>query len=207
MWGIMGPPERAGVAITLADVELAVRLNALLEADGHTTALISPFDDMRAEVARAKADVVVFTGALAEPANLQFARELAWQDVAVVGVADVIDPVLDERLRALGFALVCSKPLPPDELFQSVRRVLDWQRLSRITGLVGQSSAIREVLVKIEQIAPVSSTVLIEGESGTGKELVAQGDPPAQPAPQQAVHRRERRRARRDAAGERAVRP
>ncbi len=31
----------------------------------------------------------------------------------------------------------------------------------------------REVLVKVEQIAPVSSTVLIEGESGTGKELVA----------------------------------
>jgi DNA-binding NtrC family response regulator len=31
----------------------------------------------------------------------------------------------------------------------------------------------REVLVKIEQMAPVSSTVLIEGESGTGKELVA----------------------------------
>ncbi|MGH7751196.1 MAG: sigma-54 interaction domain-containing protein, partial [Gemmatimonadales bacterium] len=30
-----------------------------------------------------------------------------------------------------------------------------------------------EVLVKIEQMAPVSSTVLIEGESGTGKELVA----------------------------------
>ena len=33
--------------------------------------------------------------------------------------------------------------------------------------------AIREVLVQIEQIAPVTSTVLIEGESGTGKELVA----------------------------------
>jgi two-component system nitrogen regulation response regulator GlnG len=29
------------------------------------------------------------------------------------------------------------------------------------------------VLVKIEQMAPVSSTVLVEGESGTGKELVA----------------------------------
>ena len=28
-------------------------------------------------------------------------------------------------------------------------------------------------MVKIEQMAPVSSTVLIEGESGTGKELVA----------------------------------
>jgi transcriptional regulator with PAS, ATPase and Fis domain len=31
------------------------------------------------------------------------------------------------------------------------------------------------VLVKIEQMAPVSSTVLIQGESGTGKELVAKG--------------------------------
>src|SRR6516162_1682142 len=31
----------------------------------------------------------------------------------------------------------------------------------------------REVMVKLEQMAPVSSTVLIEGESGTGKELVA----------------------------------
>ena len=29
------------------------------------------------------------------------------------------------------------------------------------------------MLVKIEQMAPVSSTVLIQGESGTGKELVA----------------------------------
>jgi DNA-binding NtrC family response regulator len=34
---------------------------------------------------------------------------------------------------------------------------------------------VREVLVKLQQIAPVSSTVLIEGESGTGKELVARG--------------------------------
>jgi DNA-binding NtrC family response regulator len=32
---------------------------------------------------------------------------------------------------------------------------------------------VREVLVKVEQMAPVTSTVLVEGESGTGKELVA----------------------------------
>ncbi|MGH7546224.1 MAG: sigma-54 interaction domain-containing protein, partial [Gemmatimonadota bacterium] len=35
--------------------------------------------------------------------------------------------------------------------------------------------AIREVLERIAQIAPVGSTVLITGESGTGKELVARG--------------------------------
>jgi DNA-binding NtrC family response regulator len=169
----MARTDRGSVAITLTDVELAVRLNALLEADGHDTVLVSPFDDLRAEIERARADVVVFTGALAEPSNMQLARELAWQDVAVVGVADVIDPTLNERLRGAGFTTICTRPLPPEELFHSVRRVLDWQRLTRITGLIGQSGAIREVLIKVEQIAPVSSTVLIEGESGTGKELVA----------------------------------
>jgi transcriptional regulator with GAF, ATPase, and Fis domain len=40
--------------------------------------------------------------------------------------------------------------------------------------LIGQSRQIREVVWRIDQVAPTSSTVLIEGESGTGKELVAQ---------------------------------
>ncbi len=39
--------------------------------------------------------------------------------------------------------------------------------------LVGQSSAIQEVLSTIEKVAQTDSTVLITGESGTGKELVA----------------------------------
>lgn len=40
-------------------------------------------------------------------------------------------------------------------------------------GIIGASEAVREVLVKCEQIAPADVTVLIEGESGTGKELFA----------------------------------
>ena len=45
--------------------------------------------------------------------------------------------------------------------------------LQEATGLIGESEPLREVMVKVEQMAPVTSTVLIEGESGTGKELVA----------------------------------
>ncbi len=161
------------VLITLTDVEPAVKLNTLLEASGVETAVVSPLDDMRKEIRRAKPDLIVLTGAIADAANLQIVREQLWEGVGVLGLADVADPELVERLRSIGFVDVHAKPVSADELLALVRRALDRQRLVEVTGLIGQSNAIRELLVKIEQMAPVSSTVMIEGESGTGKELVA----------------------------------
>jgi DNA-binding NtrC family response regulator len=40
-------------------------------------------------------------------------------------------------------------------------------------NIIGDSGPLREVLSKVEQVAPTSSTVLLRGETGTGKELVA----------------------------------
>ena len=40
-------------------------------------------------------------------------------------------------------------------------------------NIIGDSPALREVLGKVEQVAPTSSTVLLRGETGTGKEMVA----------------------------------
>ena len=50
-------------------------------------------------------------------------------------------------------------------------------------GIVGQSTALREVLQLVETVAKGNSTVLLLGETGTGKELVAR-----------AIHNRSRRR-------------
>ncbi|MHB1225338.1 MAG: sigma 54-interacting transcriptional regulator [Gemmatimonadaceae bacterium] len=173
------------VLLTLTDVEPAVRLNAMLEEAGVETEVASPLDDIRGALARVRPDLLVLTGGLVDSYYLQLARVQLWEGGAVVGFAEREDPELVERLRLMGFADVLSKTLPVEDLFAGVRRVLDRQRLSRETGLIGQSEPIREVLVKVEQIAPVSSTVLVEGESGTGKELVAR-----------AVHRLGPRRAR-----------
>jgi len=162
------------VLITLTDVEPAVRLNALLEANTIQTAVVSPLDDLRGEIKRFKPDLIVLTGNLGDPMNLQIVRDQLWSGTSVIGLADVEDPELRDRLRTLGFTDVFTKPISTDELYLAVRRVLDRKRLTEATGLIGQSEAINEVLLKIEQIAPVSSTVIIEGESGTGKELVAQ---------------------------------
>ena len=161
------------VLITLTDVEPAVRLNAVLEREGLATAVVSPLDDMRAAIRREKPEVVVVTGALLDPQHVQVVRELQWDGVAVIGFADVRDASIDQRLRQLGYAEVHDKPVAADEAAAAVRRLLERIRLSRVTGLIGESEAMREVLVTIEQVAPVSSTVLVEGESGTGKELVA----------------------------------
>ena len=40
-------------------------------------------------------------------------------------------------------------------------------------AIVGESPRLREVLVRVEQVAQTSSSVLLRGETGTGKELVA----------------------------------
>jgi DNA-binding NtrC family response regulator len=112
-------------------------------------------------------------------------RDQLWEGVAVLGLADVSDPQLIERLREIGFIDVFTKPIAPDDLFTAVKRVLDLHRLAESTGLVGHSDAIRQVLIKVQQMAPVTSTVLVEGESGTGKELVAR-----------AIHQLSSRRAR-----------
>lgn len=161
------------VLITLNDVEPAVRLNAVLEQSGVETAVVSPLDDIRGSIQRERPDVIVLSGGLLDAHNVALVRELLWDGVAAVGFTDVSDPKIDERLRELGYSEVYAKPLVTDEVAAGVRRLLDRRRLSRETGLTGESEAVREVLIKVEQIAPVSSTVLIEGESGTGKELVA----------------------------------
>ena len=161
------------VAILMTDVEPAVRLNAALEAQGITTVTISPMDDVRGDLRRVRPAVLVLTGALLDNANIALVRHLLWDNVAVIGFTDVVDPLMQERLREIGYAETWEKPVLIEDVVDSIRRRLERLRLASETGLVGESAAIREVLVKIEQIAPVTSTVLIEGESGSGKELVA----------------------------------
>jgi DNA-binding NtrC family response regulator len=161
------------VLITLQDVEPAVRINALLEQEGVETDVVSPLDDIRAAIKRERPDVILFTGELTDPATVAIVKEQLWEGVASVGFADNIDPAVLDRLRGIGFVDVFTKPVNLDEVLGGLRRILERRRLQRLTGLIGDSDAMREIMVQVEQMAPVSSTVLIEGESGTGKELVA----------------------------------
>ena len=161
------------VLITLNDVEPAVRINKQLEADGIQTAVVSPLDDMRGALTRDKPDVLVFSGDLTDPQTLAVVKDQLWLGVSSIGLTNITDPVQLERLRAAGFVELYHKPADIGDVVAGVKRVLERRRLQQETGLIGESAPLREVLVKVEQMAPVTSTVLVEGESGTGKELVA----------------------------------
>jgi DNA-binding NtrC family response regulator len=80
---------------------------------------------------------------------------------------------MELRLKSVGFSEVLTKPVNAEEVAAVVKRLIERQRVANLTGLHGESAPVRELLVRLDQIAPVTSTVLVEGESGTGKELVA----------------------------------
>src|SRR5436309_3973281 len=163
------------VLITTDDLEHAVRVNAHLETAGFQTTLASSFDDVRRVVGTGAAtpDCIVLTGALHESSAAQLLRIAHDRSSSTLGLVEETEPDPKALARELGLTAFLEKPADPAEVTATVRRLIERRRLQARTGILGESPAIQEVLVKIEQMAPVSATVLIEGESGTGKELVA----------------------------------
>jgi len=162
------------ILITMDDLETPVRANAACEQAGFHTVMVSSLDDARGVLRREEPDVAVLTGALHErPAQdlIKLARDRSLSTLGLLEATESDPPTAAQRLGLTAWVV---KPADAAEVVATAQRLIERRRLQERTGIIGESSAVQEVLVKIEQLAPVSSTVLIEGESGTWKELVAQ---------------------------------
>jgi formate hydrogenlyase transcriptional activator len=86
-----------------------------------------------------------------------------------------------ENALAYGEIAELRDKLAQEKLYleEEIRGEIDFE------GIVGQSSALRQVLHLVDTVAPSGSTVLLLGETGTGKELIAR-----------AIHDRSRRKDR-----------
>jgi DNA-binding NtrC family response regulator len=160
------------VLITTDDLEPAVRLRAAFETHGLKVELLAPGEGLADALAEPL--LVVITGGLRE----RRARALivsARERLPVIGLTEPTEPTGRDICRQLGLSECFPKPIDADEVALVGRRLIQREELRDITGIVGETDAMEEVLERVVQIAPVASTVLILGESGTGKELVARG--------------------------------
>jgi DNA-binding NtrC family response regulator len=163
----------ARILITMDDLSTAVPLNAAFEAAGFSTAMFSSLDDVRGSLRRETPELVILTGAVHEPHAVQLAALARDAEISTLALLEPTDSERAERVGRLGVTETMMKPVSPDDTVATARRLIERRKLQERTGISGESAPIQEVLVKIEQMAPVSSTVLIQGESGSGKELVA----------------------------------
>jgi len=161
------------ILITMDDLEAAVRLNAAFEGAGFETAMVSALDDVGAAVVREDPDLLLLTGGLHEPAAARLLSLVRDGRVATLGLLEPTDAEPAAVAQRMGLTAAVVKPADAAETVALCRRLIERKALQERTGILGDHPAIQEVLIKIEQMAPVSSTVLIEGESGTGKELAA----------------------------------
>jgi DNA-binding NtrC family response regulator len=163
------------VLITMDDLETAVRTNAAFEKSAFQTSMVSSLDDAVGVLKKAEPDVVVLTGALQESTAAELIGAARESSVSTLGLIEAPNPDPRGLADRIGLTAWMVKPVDPGDVVATARRLIERRRLQERTGIIGESPAIQEVLVKIEQMAPVTSTLLIEGESGSGKELVAQG--------------------------------
>ncbi|MGH7592785.1 MAG: hypothetical protein ACRELE_02895, partial [Gemmatimonadales bacterium] len=156
----------AQVIVTLADLEVAVPLDRALGAAGIESAVVASADEARSAIRKQHPGLLVFSGAVHEPGAAVLAAYARDHDASILALLESTDS--ERSLATLGTGLatplpateVLVKPVPTDELVATVRRMVERRELQRRTGIFGESAAIQEVLVKIEQMAPVSSTVL-----------------------------------------------
>ena len=187
------PEAGGGVrgSILVAEDEDGVRdsLVQVLQEEGYDVVATSDGDGAIAALGGREFDVVISD--LRMPgadglAVLRHAREVAPQTLVLLMTAHATVDTAIEALRG-GAQDYLLKPVLFDDLLHKVdglieHRQLAWERqflraqVERrwdFENLVGQSSAMREVMMLVKRVAPVPSTVLITGESGVGKEVVA----------------------------------
>ena len=174
--------------ILVVDDEGSIRdaLRQLFEYEGHKVSVASDGMDALKALEGDQPDLVFLDVKMPGLDGLEVLERMRDKGVTVPVVMisghGTIDTAVDAtRKGAYDFL---EKPLDSERLLLTLRNALALRGLSaRVEALetevesrhriVGTSHAIRQVVERVERVAPADARVLITGENGTGKELVA----------------------------------
>ncbi|MDA0329087.1 MAG: sigma-54 dependent transcriptional regulator [Gemmatimonadetes bacterium] len=158
------------VLVSTHDLPRAGALRQGFQKAGYPTELVTPAERLTKDSSVA---LLVLTGGFQEDQVPELARQAHEElHVPIFAISESDEHV---RGRRPGYEEVFTRSASVEDIVLLGRRVIERQRLREITGIVGETDAMYQVLERVVQIAPVGSTVLVTGESGTGKELVARG--------------------------------
>jgi two-component system nitrogen regulation response regulator NtrX len=174
--------------ILVVDDEEGIRrvLSQLLEYEGHEVRSAGSAGDCLALYPDFRPDLTFMDVKMARMDGLEALSRVRELDpaalvVMISGHGTIETAVEATRRGAYDFL---EKPLDTDRILLILRNALQQRGLleenARLRGevesrheIVGRSFAIRQVLERVERVAPTDARVLITGENGTGKELVA----------------------------------
>ncbi len=171
------------------DSTQAEMLRRVLALEGFAAeAVYSPQDALK-EVALRLPDAIISDYRMGDMTGLDLYLEIRKTHPNILFILATGYGSMETAVKAMqvGVHDFLSKPLDTDELVVKLQKALDIQQiakenvklretiegLSEKTAIIGESPCMKEVLSRVERIAPSQATVLIEGESGTGKELIA----------------------------------
>jgi DNA-binding NtrC family response regulator len=115
------------------------------------------------------------------------AKSLSKPPVCILMTAYGSEELAVEAMKRGADDYIAKGRLQIDELEMRIGRALRRQTLEAenvslrhqlddkfgLDNIIGEASAMKEVLEVVKQVAPARTTVLLQGESGTGKELIA----------------------------------
>ncbi|ULQ57881.1 sigma-54 dependent transcriptional regulator [Flavihumibacter rivuli] len=172
------------------DVLTAVRL--LLKTEAREVVTEKNPENLRNQLAAKKFDLILLDMNFNSSINtgneglywLRKVREFK-SDAAVIMITAYGDVDLAVRSLKEGASDFVVKPWHNERLLATIKEALNrkTENVSGIPGrdkssvigneLLGESEAMKDILYKIEKIAPTDANILILGENGTGKDLIA----------------------------------
>ncbi|CAN5805058.1 sigma-54 dependent transcriptional regulator [soil metagenome] len=174
--------------ILVVDDEEGIRrvLSQLLEYEGHEVRSATSAGECLSIYPEFRPDLTFMDVKMARMDGLEALTRLREMDPAAVVVMISGHGTIDTAVEATrrGAYDFLEKPLDTDRILLILRNALQQRGLleenARLRGevesrheIVGRSFGIRQVLERVERVAPTDARVLITGENGTGKELVA----------------------------------